>query len=173
MGPFFLTELGRVQLTKSHLWFFFFWGGGLYVGTDHRAANNEEFTMYSPSYVFVLSTDGDLSNTNSACAPPPNVAGRGEVETNCWQTHSVQHTSMLAQVERDGPLSILFLCSVVQTCAVVCNIFILAMAAMTHAVTDQVLNTIHIYELIEVNNWRQYWLFTRLQWFLTYFRFWL
>jgi hypothetical protein len=69
--------------------------------------------MNSPSYVFVLYTYGDLASTKSDCAPLPNVAGRQGGTSNCWQTYSVHNTSMLAKVERDAPLSFLFLCSVV------------------------------------------------------------
>jgi hypothetical protein len=76
---------------------------------DHRAANTKVYSLNCPSYVCVLSTDGDLANTKCACALPLNVAGRRG--GGAWQTHSVPNTSMLAQVGRDGSLySISLLC---------------------------------------------------------------
>jgi hypothetical protein len=47
--------------------------------------------------------------------PPPNAVGRrGGGDVNCRQTHAVYNTPVLEQVERETPLSILFLCSVVE-----------------------------------------------------------
>jgi hypothetical protein len=71
--------------------------------------------------VCVLSSGGDLANTENACTLPLNVEGAGET-SNCWQTHSVRNTPLLAQVERDGPLSILIICSVVPASAVITSV---------------------------------------------------
>jgi hypothetical protein len=80
------------------------------LGYSHRAENTIEFSLNPSSYEFVLSRDGGLASSQSACAPPPNVAGRmGGGDVNCWQTHAVYNTPMLEQVESDTPLSILLL----------------------------------------------------------------
>jgi hypothetical protein len=42
----------------------------------HRAANNVELSLNSPSYVCVLSTDGDLANLRAHALPPTNIAER-------------------------------------------------------------------------------------------------
>jgi hypothetical protein len=64
--------------------------------------------------VLSVSSDSDHANTYSACAPLPNVAlrRRGR-DVNYWQTNSFHNIPMFAQVERESPLSTLFLCSVV------------------------------------------------------------
>jgi hypothetical protein len=79
------------------------WGNppvGWLACSIHRAANNIEFSLNSPSYV--LSTAKNLANSQSACAPPrltySREKGRGETSI-CWQTQSVHNTPMLEQVD--------------------------------------------------------------------------
>jgi hypothetical protein len=51
-------------------------GMGCSIEYDHREAYNIEFSSNSLSYVCVLSIDGNLAYSQSACAPPTKVAGR-------------------------------------------------------------------------------------------------
>jgi hypothetical protein len=83
---------------------------------EYRAQSIENYRVLieSPSNVFVLSRDRDLANSQSACAPLPNVGeGEGETSTVVKLMQLIILPCLNEQVERDTTLSILFLCSLV------------------------------------------------------------
>jgi hypothetical protein len=83
-----------------------------YIRGGHRAENTKEFSLNPPPTPLIMCLYCPCSS-QSACAPPPKLAGkRGGGDVNWWQTHAVYNTPKLEQAQRDTPLSILFLCSV-------------------------------------------------------------